>query len=186
MKKSTKIIIIAVLIVVLSALIGTIVYFVHDYNKDVVFTSIDDSFKITLPNKIKPTQTVINREDTSDYVLDLISAKKELFMYTTVVEKEREIDFQNLVEQEKLAISTSRENVRDLSDVSTLKVNDFPTYTYSYTYFDKDYNKDLYTEVYWVIADSKLYIFDFEVVSENMEESKEIFKNAINSIEFAK
>lgn len=178
MKTHTKFIIIVASIIFV-IIIGSASYFFYDYNKDLEFTSIDNSFKITLPNKIRPKQTVITKED---YILDIISVKKQIFMYATVFNKERDLNFEELVLNEKETISSSRENVRDASDVKSTIIDGLNTYTYNYTYFDNDYNKDLYTEVYWVIGDSKIYIFDFEVISENADYSKPIFNYAINSL----
>lgn len=83
MKTRTKLIII-VASIILCIIIGISSYFIYNYNRKIEFTSIDDSFKITLPNKIKPKQTVITKED---YVLDIISVKKQIFMYATVFKK---------------------------------------------------------------------------------------------------
>lgn len=178
MKTRTKLIII-VASIILCIIIGISSYFIYNYNRKIEFTSIDDSFKITLPNKIKPKQTVITKED---YVLDIISVKKQIFMYATVFKKERELNFEELVINEKSTISSSRENVRNQSDVKNTTIDGLNAYTYNYTYFDKDYNKDLYTEVYWVIGENQIYIFDFEVISENTDYSKPIFDYAINSL----
>ena len=105
MKTRTKIIIIA-LSIILCIIIGFTCYFIYDYNREIEFTSIDDSFKITLPNKIKPKQTVIEKED---YILDIISVKKQIFMYATVFNKERDLNFEELVNNELSTISSSRE-----------------------------------------------------------------------------
>lgn len=188
MKKRTKIIIIVVSIIILCVLLGTIGYFVYDYNRDIEFTSIDDSFKITLPNKIKPKQTVLVSEEDAkkDYMLDIISVKKQIFMYAVVVDKERDLDFKEFINNEKTAISSSRENVRNLSDVTSTTIAGLEAYTYNYLYFDTDYNSDLYTEVYWVIDENQIYIFDFEVISENMDYAKTIFVNAMNTLQILK
>lgn len=184
MKKHTKTIILISLIIILCIIIGVISYFIYsNNNKDIEFTSIDDSFKITLSNKIRPKQVVISKED---YVLDIISAKKQMFMYVTLFNKERDLDFLQLVNNEKTAIASSRENVRDQSEVTLLEFNGLTSYTYSYTYFDKDYNKDLYTEVYWLIDSEKIYIFDFEIIAENTEYGKTLFKNAMNTVKIVK
>lgn len=179
MKTRTKIIII-VASIILFLIIAATCYFIYDYNRMIEFTSIDNSFKITLPNKIKPKQT---DSDDENYVLDIISVKKQIFMYSTVFNKERDLNFEELANNEKTTISSSRENVRNQSDVSTITINGLTAYTYNYIYFDKDYNSDLYTEVYWVIGENKIYIFDFEVISENIEYAKPIFSNAINTIQ---
>lgn len=172
-------IVLTVFIIILLAIIVLLGY--HIYNKYFCYTevsSIDNSFKLTIPNRVK---FKIKNSDKENYFLDLYSVKDEMFLYTSVINKKSEVDLNEAVDSEKNNLVTALTNVNSISDTSELTINDNKSCKYSYIYSDSEYGKELYSEVVWIETESKIYILDLEVITKNMNKYKPIFEEIENS-----
>ena len=167
-------------IILLLIISGIFIY--HLYNKYFCckdITSVDNSFKITVPNRLNIK--IKEKSETEDYTLDLYSVKDEMFLYSTVIDKKTEINLEETVKNEKESVSKALSNFNNILDVQKILISNYTSYKYAYTYSDVDYGKDLYAEIVWIETDSKIYILDLEVISKNMEKYKTIFNEIENS-----
>lgn len=173
--KKVFLIIFSCILVVLLCILG---YFLYKYFTPITLNSIDNSFSITIPGKVK----LKTRESTDgDYKLDVYSIKDEMFLNSTVFELQHDIDLLDAVSNEKSTLSTSRQIIGDISDTSEIAIKDYNAYKYSYTYHDSDYNDDIYAEIVWIKTKKSIYILDFEVILKNKDKYIPIFASIANS-----
>ena len=141
-------------------------------------SSYDNSFKLTIPNRIKYK---IKESSEQNYTLDLYSVKDEMFLYSTVIDKKTEINLEETVKNEKENVSKTLSNFNNILDVQKISIQNYNSYKYSYTYSDSDYGKDLYAEIVWIETDSKIYVLDLEVITKNMNKYKTLFEKIESS-----
>lgn len=163
MKNKKFLVLYIILLIIVFAILG---YYL--YNKYYCYTeviAVDNSFKVTVPNRIN-----YKIKETSDenYTLDFYSIKDEMFFYSNVIDKQSEIDLKEVVTTEKNNLSSNLSNVNIVSDVTESNINNYKVCKYSYTYTDSSYGNDLYAEVAWIETKSKIYILDLEVITKNM------------------
>lgn len=171
--KFKKIITIIVIILILACLLGLLGFHIYNtYFCSTEVTSFDNSFKLTIPNRVK---FKVKESTEPDYSLDFYSVKDEMFFYSTVINKQSEIVLKDVVNEEKLSLNTKLKNFNLISDLQELKINNHLAYKYTYSYTDSEYGSDLYAEVVWIETDAKIYILDLEVVLKNIEKYKPIF-----------
>lgn len=175
--KNKKTIIISVVCIVLLIAIVLSIYFVNKNNSTpTVLTSNDNSFKISIPGQVK-----FERKDTT--TLDIFSEKDEMILSTTVIEKQRDVDLNSIAKLEMAGLSSLKQNLDNLSDLSKVELKGYEAYKYSYTYYDKDYQSDFYTEIVWIKTEKNIYVLDCEVITKNQEKYKTLFNEIINSFE---
>ena len=157
-------------------------YFYNTYFCYTDVVAVDNSFKVTVPNRVKYKVKEVSDEN---YTLDFYSVKDEMFFYSNVIDKQSEIDLNEVVSTEKNNLCSNLEDVKIVSDVTESNINNYKACKYSYTYTDSSYGNNLYAEVVWIETDSKIYILDLEVITKNMEKYKTIFEEIENSfVEF--
>lgn len=149
----------------------------NNVNKSTVFTAIDNSFSLEIPSSIS---CQVN-SDNNDFVIDLSSKKEELFIYASHIPKERMVDFYQIVQDDKERYFNEKQNIRDDSGIIQTKINDYIAYEYSFVYYDSTYGKDFYNNILWIETEKSLYILNFEVINDNIENYKDIFLNIKNS-----
>ena len=74
-----------------------------------------------------------------------------------------------------------KENIREDSGIQLMTINNYKACKYSFIYFDSSYGKDFYCNTVWIETSNYIYILNFEIVSENITEYKDIFTNIKNS-----
>lgn len=171
-----KTIVISVALVVLIAIILSIFFITNNNSTPVELTSNDSSFKISIPGKIK-----FERKNSN--TLDIFSKKDEMILSTTVMEKQRDVNIEDIAKLEMAGLSSLKQNLDNLSDLNKIEVKNYEAYKYSYTYYDKDYQNDFYTEIVWIKTEKNIYVLDCEVIIKNQEKYKTLFNEIINSFE---
>lgn len=171
-----KTIVISVALVVLIAIILSIFFITNNNSTPVELTSNDSSFKISIPGKIK-----FERKNSN--TLDIFSKKDEMILSTTVMEKQRDVNIEDIAKLEMAGLSSLKQNLDNLSDLNKIEVKNYEAYKYSYTYYDKDYQNDFYTEIVWIKTEKNIYVLDCEVITKNQEKYKTLFNEIINSFE---
>lgn len=165
-----------VCILVLIAIILSI-YFINKLNStSTVLTSNDNSFKVSIPGKIK-------FEKKNSSTLDIFSKKDEMILSSTVIAKERDINLKDIVELEMAGLPSLKTNVDNLSDSNKIELKNYEAYKYSYTYYDTDYQNDFYTEIVWIKTEKNIYVLDLEVITKNQEKYIPLFNEIISSFE---
>lgn len=174
---TNKKIIIPAVIVILLIILSLAIFFVYKNNSTPVeLTSNDNSFKITIPGNIK-----FERKSTD--TLDIFSKKDEMILSSTVIKKEREINLSDAAALEMAGLHNLKPNLDNLSELNKIDLDGYEAYKYSYTYSDKDYENDFYTEIVWIKTDKNIYVLDLEVITKNQEKYKDLFNKIINSFE---
>ena len=169
MAKKIIIVIVTILIICLLVFAG---FSIYKYVTPVTVTASDNSFSLTLPGKLNIKETA---SGSSEYILDLYSLKDEMMLYTTKFEKSVDINLEDIINSDKDGLAEIKENVRDVSDTSTIDIPNTESYKYTFTYHDSTLNSDLYSEVVWISTDKNIYILDFEVVTENKDKYVDTF-----------
>lgn len=179
MKKNYKsYIIIALIAIVIVTLIVLFFYFRKDSISYSTLTATDNSFTIEFPNNI-PYQ--LNNKENNDFVIDLYSKQDEMFFYISRIEKPRMLDLYEIASSDKENYLKDKENIREDSGIIKSNLKDYTSYEYSFIHYDSSYKKDFYSNVIWIETDKNLYIFNFEVVTSNIEKYKNTFLNIKNS-----
>lgn len=107
--------VIFVVIIVVAIVTVCFSVFLVNRNKDneegyTTLTSTDNKYSIQMPNTIKYK---INSAPNNDFTIDLYSDTDEMFMYATTIEKVREIDLYEIVNNDKTSYFKDKENIRD-------------------------------------------------------------------------
>lgn len=171
---------IGISIAIVAIIIIVVMFFIFQ-KKEVTYktlTATDGSFEISFPSDIAYQ---INEKENNEFVIDLYSTKEEMFLYATKIAKTREIDFYQVVNDDKENYLKDRQNIREDSGIVATSIQDFKAYEYRFVYNDGSYGKDFYCHVIWIETDSNLYILNFEVVDKNKEKFQDIFNNIKNS-----
>lgn len=171
-----KTIIISVVLVVLIAIILSIFFITNNNSTPVELTSNDNSFRLSIPGKIK-----FERKNSN--TLDIFSEKDEMILSTTVMEKQRDVNLEDIAKLEMAGLSSLKQNLDNLSDLNKIDLKGYEAYKYSYTYYDQDYQNDFYTEIVWIKTEKNIYVLDCEVIIKNQEKYKTLFNEIINSFE---
>ena len=175
-KKHIFILIFIIILIAILAFAGHKIYKTYFCSTEI--SSRDNSFKLTIPNRIKYKVKDSNDEN---YTLDLYSVKDEMFLYSTVINKKSEINLEETVKNEKESVSKTLSNFNNILDVQKTSIQNYNSYKYAYTYSDADYGKDLYAEIVWVETDSKIYVLDLEVITKNINKYKPLFEKIESS-----
>lgn len=176
MKNSKVLIAFGVLFLIILILLGG--FFYNRYFCYTAISSTDNSFKISVPNRVK---FKVKESSGENYFLDFYCVKDEMFFYSNVINKQSEINLKEVVNNEKNNVSLNLQNVNMVSDILEFTINNYKACKYSYTYTDTSYGNDLFAEVVWIETDSKIYVLDLEVITKNMEKYKGIFEKIENS-----
>lgn len=173
-----------VLIIITLILISTFAIFNNKNNTVIKYATLkssDEKFSIDIPSNIK---LKTNSKENNDFTIDLYSVEDEMYMYATNINKTREIDLLDIVNDDFSLYLSDKENIRDNSSVVKSVIRDYKAYEYSLTYFDKEYGKDFYSNIVWIETSNNIYILNFEVVAKNTDtinKFKDIFLNMKNS-----
>ena len=176
MKKNKFFIAIFIIITMLVIFCGYKIYSTYFCSTEI--TAVDNSFKITIPNRVKYK---IKESNEEKYSLEFYSVKDEMFFYSTVIDKKSNINLEEAISNEKNNLSSNLKDVKIISDVSKITISNYNSYKYSYTYKDENYGNELYAEVVWIETDSKIYILDLEVITKNMKKYQSIFESIESS-----
>lgn len=168
-------IVIAILVIVI---IGLIYFFNKSKITYTTLKSSDGKFSIELPSNI---EYKINSKENNDFTIDLYSVKDEMYMYASSVEKTRELDLLEIVQDDKTSYIADKENITDDTGINEINIKDYKAYEYSLKYYDKEYGKDFYSNIVWIETSNNIYILNFEVISNNTDRYKDIFSNIKNS-----
>lgn len=172
-----KIILISVICILALIAIILSIYFINKLNSTpMVLTSNDNSFKVSIPGKIK-------FEKKNSATLDIFSKKDEMILSSTVITKERDINLKDIVELEMAGLPSLKTNVDNLSHANKIELKNHEAYKYSYTYYDADYQNDFYAEIIWIKTEKNIYVLDLEVITKNQEKYVPLFNEIINSFE---
>jgi hypothetical protein len=98
-----------------------------------------------------------------------------MFFYATKIAKLRQVDFYQVVIDDKENYLQDKQNIYDDSGIVSSDIPNYTSYEYSFIYSDTSYGKDFYSYVVWIETDNNLYVLNFEVVKENMDLFKDIF-----------
>lgn len=176
-------IIILICIVTLIALIICICIALTPKKEDIALvkfmqiTSRDNLYTLSLPTTID--YTVGN--DSDSLSLDLYDNKKEIYIYGNTIEKSREIDLYDVINDDKNSYFSSKQNVTEIKAIHEFKVNNYFGYEYSVSYLDNENGKEFYCNVVWIQTDNYIFILNFEVPTEKSEEFKSTFEEIKNS-----
>ena len=160
-------------------IIGICLFFFFNSKVEyITLTASDNSFNIDFPSNV-PYQ--INQAENNSFVIDLYSNKDEMFFYATRIEKSREINLQQIIEDDKKAYLKDKQNIQNDSGIIPFTISNYKSYEYNFIYSDTSYGKDFYSNVVWIETDKNLYILNFEVVNDMKEKYLDIFLNIKNS-----
>lgn len=170
-------IIISIIVILLIAGICTSIYYVSKNNmKTTELVSNDNSFKLTVPSKIK-----FERKESD--TLDIFSEKDEMIISSTVIKKEKEINLSDAVYLEMAGLHNTKQQLDNLSGLENISIQNSEACKYSYNYFDEKYNDFFYTEIVWIKTEKNIYVLDCEVITKNQEKYKPLFTEIISSFE---
>lgn len=175
-KKHIFILIFIIILIAILAFAGHKIYKTYFCSTDI--SAFDNSFKLSIPNRIKYK---VKDSGDENYSLDLYSVKDEMFLYSTVIDKKSEINLEDTVKNEKENVSKTLSNFNNISDVQKISIQNYNSYKYSYAYSDTDYGKDLYAEIVWIQTDSRIYVLDLEVITKNINKYKPLFEKIESS-----
>ena len=161
-------------------IIGCAIYFSLSPEKVTYNTlsSVDNSFSIVLPSNVSYQ---INNTDNNHFILDLYSPEDEMFLYSTKIPKQRDIDLYQVVEDDKANYLKEKQNIQNDSGILPVTINEYKSYEYNFIYFDNSYAKNFYSNIVWIETPKNLYILNFEVSNDNIEKYLDIFNNIKNS-----
>ena len=148
----------------------------EEQDKYVIVESDDEEFQINIPENIE-----IEFYNNENYSLDLFSENDNFYLYASTIYKTREVDLLDYVKDDREYVLNSKQNTKSPTDIISLSVQDYVSYTYSFTYTDLDFCKDFYTQVVWIETSENIYILNFEVATENEEKYIQIINNIIDS-----
>lgn len=111
-KKHIFILIFIIILIAILAFVGHKIYKTYFCSTEI--SSRDNSFKLTIPNRIKYKVKDSNDEN---YTLDLYSVKDEMFLYSTVINKKSEINLEETVKNEEESVSKTLSNFNNILDV---------------------------------------------------------------------
>ena len=143
---------------------------------NVIVESDDGKFQINIPEDM-----AIEFNNDENYSLDLFCEEDNMYLYSTTIYKTREVDLLDYVNDDKEYVISSKENSRDISEITSMQIQDYTSYTYNFTYTDSEFGKDFYTQIIWIETSENIYILNFEVVTENKEAYLQIFNDIANS-----
>lgn len=179
LNKKKVFITIAIFILIVSVIIATVIFFVNKNNiKNITIKSTDEKFSINIPDNIKYR---INSDNNNQFTIDLYSLEDEMFLYASSFEKLRELDLYEVAQDDKSNYFKDKENIREDSGIQEITINNYKACEYSFIYFDKNYGKDFYCNTVWIETSNYIYILNFEVINDNIDDYKEIFTNIKNS-----
>lgn len=161
-------------IVVLVAIVICVLSFniINSDDKVEFFTinSRDNLYNLTLSTKLD--YTVNNSSDTLS--LDISDNSKEIYIYGNTIEKSRDIALYDVINEDKNSYFSSKTNVSEIATIQELSIDSCSGYEYSVSYLDDSYGKEFYCNVVWLQTDSHIFILNFEVPKENLENIKPI------------
>ncbi|MCI8482073.1 MAG: hypothetical protein HFJ27_03145 [Clostridia bacterium] len=178
MKKNYIYIGIGILVAIILVLSGLFFLLKHPKITYSPIIASDGSFQINFPSSITYQ---MNQKENNEFILDLYSAKDEMFLYATKIAKSRQIDLLQIANNDKANYQKDKANVREASEVISSNVQNYKVYEYHFVYTDSSYGKDFYSNVVWFETNSYLYVLNFEVVKENIDKFQDIFLNIKNS-----
>lgn len=179
LNKKKVFITIAIFVLIIALIIGSIIFASYKDNpQNVTIKSTDEKFSISIPSNIKYR---INSDTNNQFTIDLYSTEDEMFLYASSIEKLRELDLYEVAKDDKDNYLKDKENVRDDSGIKDFSINNYKACEYSFIYFDSNYGKDFYCNTVWIETSNYIYVLNFEVVSDNSNEYKDIFTNIKNS-----
>lgn len=144
--------------------------------QNVLVQSDDEKFQISIPETIE-----IEFNTDENYTLDLFCKKDNMYLYANTIYKNREIDLLDYVQEDKEYLLSTKENARDSTDITSMDIKDYKTYTYCLTYTDSSFGKDFYTQIVWIETSQNIYILNLEVITENKKAYTQIFNDIANS-----
>ena len=106
MRNKKILIVFIILMLIVLGFLGYYFYSTYFCYTDVV--AVDNSFKVTVPNRVKYK---VKESSDENYTLDFYSVKDEMFFYSNVINKQSEIDLKEVVSTEKNNLSSNLENV---------------------------------------------------------------------------
>jgi hypothetical protein len=164
---------IGILIIIAIVIVGCVLY--SPKNNEITYSTLissDESFQISFPSNISYK---INQKEDNEFIIDLYSTDYEMFFYATKIAKLRQVDFYQVVNDDKENYLQDKQNIYDDSGIVSSDIPNYTSYEYSFIYSDTSYGKDFYSYVVWIETDNNLYVLNFEVVKENMDLFKDIF-----------
>lgn len=173
-------IIIGIIATILIIVIISAIFLIFQNRKVTYQTLIasDGSFQVDFPKHISYQS---NQKENNEFVIDLYSTKEELFFYATKIAKSREIDFYQIVNDDKENYLKEKQNIREDSGVVSTTIQNDKAYEYHFIYTDDSYGKDFYCHVVWIETDINLYVLNFEVVDKNKDKFQDVFAKIKNS-----
>ena len=171
MKIKKVILAILILFPIILIIIGN--YFYSKYSSPKKIVSSDNSFSIIIPGKISFKEF---SSDDTNYILDVYSLKDEMILFTTKFEINN-FSLSSIVESEKMNLIKTIPTAKNISDISSIELENLEAYKYSYIYTDEKSNNDFYSEVLWIKGNNNIYAIDFEVILDNMDKYIPIFND---------
>ena len=145
----------------------------------IFFSSLDNKYKVSIPNNLDYKSV-----ETSNYSLNLYSKKYESYIYGSSIFKMREINLYDLILNDKNTFIDNPEHIINSSDITPISICDFSGYEYTIEYFDSDYNGNFYSNVVWIETDDYIYVLNFEIKLENIDNTKLVLNDIKNSLTF--
>lgn len=170
-----KICIIAICIIAILAILSILMLSFKIINSDdkvefITINSRDNLYSLTLSTKLD--YVVNNSSDTLS--LDISDNSKAVYIYGNTLEKSRNIALYDVISEDKNSYFSSKANVSELSNIQEIALDNCSGYEYSVSYLDNSYGKEFYCNVVWLQTDSHIFILNFEVAKDNLENIKPI------------
>lgn len=178
--KNRKYIYIGISIAIVAIVILLVCFFLFQ-NKQIKYvplTASDGSFEVKFPSTVSYQS---NAKENNEFVIDLYSNQDEMFFYATHISKSRQVDFHQIVTDDKENYLKDKENIREDSGIVSFELSNYKAYEYHFVYYDTSYGKDFYSNVIWIETEKNIYVLNFEVVNDNIEKYQNIFLNIKNS-----
>ncbi len=170
--------------IIVLALLFIFISIFSTYNKSeiieyTVLKSNDEKIELTVPDNIgfEP----FNASDTN-FSLNIYSKKNNFFIYSNTIEKQREVDFLNIIRDYRNSFINSHENVANASDVIQININKYSSYEYFIDYYDSEFGDTFYINSIWFETDENIFIINFEIPAKDYEILKPVIDNIKSTI----
>ena len=135
---------------------------IEETNPNTTFFSDDGIISLEIAKKYELSQFHSNER----YLLELRSSRNLdiFFSHRNLIEDK---NLSEVVAADKRAFLEGFQSTANISEQQNIKViNDFPAFTYSFEYLDKNQNKAYYLQVIWIETDNGYYVIDVEIPME--------------------
>lgn len=166
------------IIIILLVVIAFILFFVLKTSKNEsaslqIFSSSDQTVSLSVYDNLGFSEL---KDDA--YVLALKSNKIDASVYVSKFSTTNVRDISKFIDADKNDYISKFSNINQVSEVSEYTVSNLHAYNCHF-----NYSENMYVDVYWILKDSDLYVFDFNINKEKKDLSSQVHE-ILDSVKF--